>query len=79
MTTPLHEKLTTLLQGLSERDQLEFQALIDAVYRVRFTGPLTIDFRNGVPQQVNVGPPVRLTICRGTVNGLDRPPTSDPP
>lgn len=75
MTTPLHEKLTELLQGLSARDQLEFQALIDAVYRVRFTGPLTIDFRNGVPQQVNVGPPVRLTICRG---GLDTTAKPDP-
>lgn len=54
---------------------LEFQALLEALYSVRFTGPLTLDFLNGLPRQINLGQPVRLTIVQG---GVDRAEPPDP-
>jgi hypothetical protein len=39
--------------------------LAEAIYDARYTGPITTHYRNGVPQQVDLGPPVRVTICAG--------------
>lgn len=66
----LAPSLQRLLDSLPPGDQLDFQRLLDAVYTVRFTGPLTIDFLNGLPRQINLGQPVRLAICAGGVNGV---------
>lgn len=73
--------LQRLLDALPPADQLEFHALLHAVYAVRFTGPLTIDFLNGLPRQINLGQPVKLTICHAdsapaAQKGLDSPPAS---
>lgn len=57
--------LERLLAALPAADQLEFPALLIAVEKVRFTGPLTIDFLNGLPRQINLGQPVKLAICHG--------------
>lgn len=68
MTNPA---LQRLLDSLPAGD-LEFARLLEAVERSKFTGPLTIDFFNGRPRQINLGPPVKLTICTGDqTGGLD--------
>ena len=61
----LHPTIQRLLDHLPPADQLDFARLLEAVGTVRFTGPLTIDFLNGVPQQINLGQPVKLLICHG--------------
>lgn len=58
--------LQRLLDSLPPGVELDFQRLLDAVYQVRFTGPLTIDFLNGSPKQISLGQPVKLAICSGT-------------
>lgn len=58
--------LTRLLAELPPDQALEFQTLLEAIYTTRFTGPLTVDFLNGMPRQINLGPPVKLTICHAT-------------
>ena len=63
--------LQSLLDQLPPADRLEFGALLQAIEAVRFTGPLTIDFLNGMPRQINLGQPVKLAICAGARNGLD--------
>lgn len=83
----MSKALQDLLNRLPPTGPLDFFVLMEAIERVKFTGPLTIDFLNGYPRQINLGPPVRLTICRGGANGtatggpggLDkvRPPRSD--
>lgn len=65
--------LQALLARLSPAEQLDFTRLQDALLAVRFTGPVTYDYLNGVPQQINLGQPVKLAICRRT-NGVDKPP-----
>ena len=72
---PLAPTLQKLLDSLPAGGQLEFQSLLDAVYRVRFTGPLTIDFLNGQPRQINLGQPVKLAICGGGVDN-GKPPST---
>lgn len=49
---------------------LEFGQLLEALHQARFTGPLTVDFLNGMPRQINLGQPVRFSIVHG---GLDKP------
>jgi hypothetical protein len=56
--------LERLLQQLPPDQALDFMRLMEAVYQVRFTGPITFDFFNGVPKQINLGQPVRLSICQ---------------
>lgn len=70
---PLTFTLQRLLDSLPPGDQLDFQRLLDAVFSVRFTGPLTVDFLNGTPKQISLGQPVKLTICSAAQNGLDTP------
>lgn len=62
------QRLLSLLPAPEEG--LEFPRLLEALYSVRFTGPLTVDFLNGVPRQISLGPPIRLTILQG---GVDKP------
>lgn len=73
--TPLSQKLQELLSSLPASEQLEFSALFEAIYKVRYTGPIVVDFLNGVPRQINLGPPVKLAIVSGE---LDRTPPADP-
>lgn len=69
MTNPA---IARLLEQLPQGRDLEFAALLEAVERARFTGPLTVDFFNGRPRQINLGQPVKLTICSGdSTGGLD--------
>ena len=63
----MHKALEDLLKQLPPGQQLEFQSLLDAVYQVRFSGPLTIDFLNGRPRQISLGQPVKLAICAGAL------------
>lgn len=70
MPTPLQDLLARLPP---DTRPLDFQQLIEAVYQVRWTGPITIDFHNGTPKQISLGQPVKLAICAGGVNGtLDK-------
>lgn len=79
MAPTLAPTLQRLLDSLPPSDQLDFHRLIEAVYQVRFTGPLTIDFLNGLPRQINLGQPVKLAICTGDRPALDKPDSADPP
>ena len=63
--------LQKLLDQLPPDAALDFDSLLKAVYSVRFTGPLTIDFLNGAARQISLGQPVKLTICSARKNGLD--------
>ena len=81
--TPLPKTLQDLLAALPDAAQLDFARLQEALYRVRFTGPVTFDYSNGVPRQINLGPPVRLAICwpereEGREGVLDKAKPSDP-
>lgn len=76
----LDQRIAELLAHLPPVEQLEFAALQDAIYQVRFTGPVTIDFLNGVPRQISLGQPVKLAICHATpAGGLDKPGKSKAP
>lgn len=78
MTPPLSPALARLLAELPPDDELDFDALLYAVYTIRFTGQVTFDFLNGEAKQISLGPPVRLAICSGVSgNRLDKPPSSD--
>lgn len=67
--------LQKLLDYLPQGQELEFQRLLEAVYTIRFTGPMTIDFLNGTPKQIALGQPVKLAICSATPHGpLDKGP-----
>jgi len=73
----LDQRIAELLAHLPPAEQLEFAALQEAIYRVRFTGPVTIDFLNGVPRQISLGQPVKLAICHAQPSGsLDKPKRS---
>ena len=75
MTRPAGNGLQRLLTQLPAPDHgLEFPALLEALYSVRFTGPLTVDFLNGIPRQINLGQPIKLTIVQG---GVDKARTTD--
>lgn len=63
--------LQRLVELLDPAEQLSFQRLLIAVYAVRFTGPVTLHCRNGVPHQVDIGAPLRLSIVEG---GVDNTP-----
>lgn len=69
MTASLAPHLEKLLAQLPDKDRLDFAQLIDALYAIRFTGITPIHWRNGVPQQIEIGAPIRLMI----VSGLDKP------
>lgn len=61
--------LVRLLAELPESDQLDFERLQQALLTVRFTGPVTYHYLNGIPHQINLGQPVKLAICRGDRGG----------
>ena len=65
--------LQQLLSALPEAEQLEFQSLLVALYKVRYTGFIGIHCKNGLPKQVDLGAPVRLSIVEG-----DHAPTAAP-
>jgi len=54
-----------LLAQLPKGD-LELQTLFTSIYQTRFTGPISFDFLNGVPRQINLGQPVKLVICHAS-------------
>lgn len=68
MGIPPH--LQKLLEQLPQ-DQLDFGAIITAIDRTRFSGPVTFDFLNGRAMQISIGQPIRLSICAG----VDKPTT----
>lgn len=65
--------LQRLLDQLPPGQALDFQRLLESIYYTRFTGPMTIDFLNGIPKQINLGQPVRLAICAGGVDNGRKP------
>lgn len=79
---PLNQMIETFLARLPESAQLDFFGLLETLDATRFTGPVTFDFLNGKPRQINLGAPVKLTICEGLPSpgpaaggpgGLDKP------
>ena len=70
MTHPvLPAKIQELLAQLPAQGQLDFFRLLEVIDTIRFTGPVTFDFLNGKPKQINLGQPIRLSIVDG---GTDR-------
>lgn len=71
---PASPELQKLLDALGPLDELNFHQLIAAAHAVGYTGHVVLHFFNGRPKQVDMGPPVKLSIAAG----LDRdrlPPT----
>lgn len=66
--------ITKVLAELSDPSAISFFALADAIYRARFTGPTLIHWANGLPKQVDLGSPVRLSIVQPLDNREDTPP-----
>lgn len=64
MPPPLDPHVLTLLDLLPQ-EGLDFGGLMEAIDRARYTGSVVIAFRNGRPQQINLGAPVKLAICQG--------------
>lgn len=62
----MDQRLQAFLASLPADGQLEFLGLCEAIYKIRFTGPTMIHWRNGLPKQIDMGQPIRLTICAGT-------------
>ena len=72
MTAPAVEKL---LDALGPPEALDFPKLLIALHTARYTGSITLHCRNGRPQQLDLGAPIRLSICEA----LDTPPRDPPP
>lgn len=62
--------LQKLLETLPQTDRLDFSALDQALEHLHYTGPIVVHYLNGRKRQVDLGPPVRLTIVEG------QPPTT---
>ncbi len=54
-----------LLQQLPAPDRLQVDSLFAAIAKVKFTGAITLHCRNGIPMQVDLGAPIRLSIVEG--------------
>lgn len=65
-------QLKALLDRLPADQQVDFDNLRAALKAIRYTGPSTIHWLNGDPKQIDLGPPVKLSI----VAGLDMPSKS---
>lgn len=65
----MNEALQKLLGKLDPGQELEFASFLLAIYEVRFTGRYSVDCLNGIPRQINIGEPIKLTICAGGTNG----------
>ena len=50
---PLGPTIAQLLEALPPPARMTFFALAEAMYKVRFTGPTTVHWRNGLPMQVD--------------------------
>lgn len=64
--------LAKLLAALPTADRVNFETLDASLLALRYTGPVTLHYFNGVKKQVDLGAPVRLSI----VEGVDTAPRS---
>jgi hypothetical protein len=76
MTTPMSPSLRRLLDQLGPADQLDFPRFLAAIYRVSYTGSITLHCLNGIPQQIDLGSPIRLSIVDAAPGGLDKAPNA---
>jgi hypothetical protein len=63
--------LQKLIDALPEPERLTFFALAETIYRVRYTGYTGIQWLNGIPKQLDLGSPVKLSIVEGISPALD--------
>jgi hypothetical protein len=68
------DPIVRLLELLPPTDQLHYLAFSEAMYQARFTGPTTIHWKDGLPKQVDLGSPVRLSIVQPLDKGEEDPP-----
>ena len=54
--------LQSLLTSLPPDRPFNLLTFLDAVYEARYTGACTLHIRNGVPHQLDLGQPIRLSI-----------------
>ena len=64
MTLPVSPELQKLLDRI-QRGEMNFPGLMDALYASRFSGAITLHCLNGIPRQVDLGSPIRLSIVEG--------------
>jgi len=68
------QALQRLLQELGEGAQ-SLEHLQQALYNVRFTGPVTIHCVGGRPRQIDIGAPIRVRVVESEPPGrLDKSP-----
>jgi hypothetical protein len=58
-------QLKALLDRLPDDQRVDFDRLCAAILAIRYTGPSTIHWLNGVPKQIDLGPPIKLSIVQG--------------
>lgn len=68
----LSPTLQALLDRLDPSQRIDFANLAEAIYAARYTGTTLIHWRNGKPQQVDLGAPIRLSIVEGQQPGVDK-------
>lgn len=58
-------QLRALLDRLPDDQRINFDQLWAALKAVRYTGCTPVHWQNGVPKQIDLGPPVKLSIVAG--------------
>lgn len=61
---PLTDSIARILAALPSDQERHFLALTEAIYRAKYTGQIVVHFKNGEPRQVDLGAPVKLSICQ---------------
>ena len=65
--------LQKLIDALPPPERLTYLSIADAIYQARYTGFTGIHWLNGVPRQIDLGAPVRLTIVEALDSGGRNP------
>lgn len=67
----MSDTLKALLSKLDPAKGVDFQGLQCALFDSRYTGTITIHLRNGKPQQVDLGAPIRLSIIEAGLTKVE--------
>lgn len=59
------QRLMAHLAALPQGSPLDLETFTELIHVVRYTGPYTVHNRNGVPHQIDLGQPIRLSIVQG--------------
>ena len=59
------QRLMQHLAALPQGEPLDLDVFVDLIRVVRYMGPYTVHNRNGVPHQIDLGQPVKLSVVQG--------------